>query len=84
MTKLLYFAWLREKIGLAEEDVTVPQNVATVGELMEWQLTRGPNYAAAFGQTKSVRCAVDQDFAKADKAIAGAAEIAFFPPVTGG
>jgi molybdopterin synthase sulfur carrier subunit len=84
VTKLLYFAWLRETIGIAEEDVAVPDEVATVGELIGWLQTRGQNYAAAFGQTKSVRCAVDQDFAKADVAIAGAAEIAFFPPVTGG
>ncbi len=84
MTKLLYFAWLREKVGVAEEDVALPPDLATVGALIEWMKARGPNYAAAFGHGNIVRCALDQDFAKADAAIAGAAEIAFFPPVTGG
>jgi len=84
VTKLLYFAWVREKLGIAEEDVTVPDDVATVGQLREWMVTRGPRYAAAFAEAKSVRCAVDQDFAKDGAMIAGAAEIAFFPPVTGG
>jgi molybdopterin synthase sulfur carrier subunit len=84
VTKLLYFAWLREKIGLSEEEVAIPAEIATVGELIGWLQARGQNYAAAFGQTKSVRCAVDQDFASADAAIEGATEIAFFPPVTGG
>ncbi len=84
MTKLLYFAWLREKIGLAEETVTLPDTVATVGALVDWLAARGANYAAAFAQRKLVRCAVDQDFAGAETGIAGAAEIAFFPPVTGG
>jgi molybdopterin synthase sulfur carrier subunit len=84
VTQILYFAWLREKIGLAEETVTVPETVATVGGLVDWLAARGTNYAAAFAQKKLVRCAVDQDFAGAETAIAGAREIAFFPPVTGG
>ncbi len=84
MTKLLYFAWLREKIGVAEEEVVLPPGLVTVAELIEWLTARGPKYAGALGQSKSVRCAVDQEFVHADAAIAGAAEIAFFPPVTGG
>jgi molybdopterin synthase sulfur carrier subunit len=82
--KLLYFAWLREKIGLAEEDIVVPAGVSDVAGLVAWLQTRGPGYVAAFAQANLVRCAVDQDFAQADAPIAGAKEIAFFPPVTGG
>ncbi len=82
--KLLYFAWLREKIGLAEEDVVAPDGITDVAGLMGWLQTRGPGYAAAFAQAKLVRCAVDQDFAQTDALISGAKEIAFFPPVTGG
>ncbi|OYV33064.1 MAG: molybdopterin converting factor subunit 1 [Acidocella sp. 20-61-6] len=82
--KLLYFAWLREKIGLSEEDVMLPENLRSVADLVEWLRGRGPGYQAAFAQTKLVRCAIDQDFAQADSSIAGATEIAFFPPVTGG
>jgi len=82
--RVLYFAWLREKIGVAEEDVAPPPEVTSVAALIDWLRARGPGYAAAFAQQKLVRCAVDQEFAAPDMAIAGAAEIAFFPPVTGG
>jgi len=82
--RVLYFAWLREKIGLGGEDVLLPPEVETVGALIAWLRGRGPGYAAAFADQKLVRCAVDQDFAGPEAAIAGAEEIAFFPPVTGG
>jgi molybdopterin synthase sulfur carrier subunit len=82
--RVLYFAWLREKIGKSEEDLALPPEVATVGALVEWLKARGPGYEAAFAAPKLVRCAVDQDFAAPDAVIAGAREIAFFPPVTGG
>jgi molybdopterin synthase sulfur carrier subunit len=82
--RMLYFAWLREKIGLAEEDIDLPAEVASVAALIDWLKSRGPGYAAAFADQKLVRCAVDQEFAAPDTAVAGAAEIAFFPPVTGG
>jgi molybdopterin synthase sulfur carrier subunit len=82
--RVLYFAWLREKIGLAEEDIDLPAEVASVAALIDWLKSRGPGYAAAFADQKLVRCAVDQEFAAPDTAVAGAAEIAFFPPVTGG
>jgi len=84
MTKILYFAWLREKLGTAAEDVNLPENLATVADLITWQQTRGENFASAFGAKNQVRCAVDQDFASPVTPIAGAREIAFFPPVTGG
>lgn len=82
--RVLYFAWLREKIGVAEENIEFPPEVKNVAALVDWLKSRGPGYAAAFAVPKLVRCAVDQEFAAPDTAIAGAAEIAFFPPVTGG
>jgi molybdopterin synthase sulfur carrier subunit len=82
--RVLYFAWLRERIGVGEEVVEAPAGVETVGELIEWLRGRGPGYTAAFAEQTLVRCAVDQDFAGPETVIAGAEEIAFFPPVTGG
>jgi molybdopterin synthase sulfur carrier subunit len=82
--KVLYFAWLRERIGAASEDLDLPADIATVGALVEWLKSRGPAHASAFAGDKIVRCAVDQEFAALDAPIAAAREIAFFPPVTGG
>jgi molybdopterin synthase sulfur carrier subunit len=84
MMQILYFAWLREKIGVAEEKIDPPPEVTSVAALIAWLKSRGPGYAAAFADQKLVRCAVDQEFAAPDAMIAGAHEIAFFPPVTGG
>lgn len=81
---LLYFAWLRERIGLGEERVELPHGIATVAGLVDWLRARGPGYDAAFGTAAAVRCAVNQDFASPDAAIAPGDEVAFFPPVTGG
>jgi sulfur-carrier protein len=81
---LLYFAWLRERIGLGEEQVALPEGVATVAALLAWLRSRGPGYEAAFGTTAAVRCAINQDFAAPDAAVRPGDEIAFFPPVTGG
>ncbi len=82
--RILYFAWLREKLGFSEEDLSVPEDVRTVQELVAWMKSRSPRHAAAFENEKLVRCAVDQAFAYSDAEILGAREIAFFPPVTGG
>lgn len=82
--KILYFAWLRTEIGLAEESVTPPADVRTAGELIEWLSKSSPNHATAFEKRDSIRIAIDQDFAEPDAHIANAGEIAFFPPVTGG
>lgn len=84
MTKILYFAWLREKIGVAEDEIALPDEVSTVGGLIGYLRARGPGYVAAFEQEKLVRCAVDQEFSGMDAVVTGAKEIAFFPPVTGG
>jgi sulfur-carrier protein len=82
--KLRYFAWVRERVGVAEEDIEPPAGVATVGELMTWLAERGETYAYAFENPKVVRAAIDRHHVRADARIAGAGEIAFFPPMTGG
>ncbi len=82
--KLRYFAWVRERAGIAEEDVTLPADVATVAELMAWLKTRGPEFEHAFENAQTIRAAIDLTHAEHDVTLAGASEIAFFPPVTGG
>jgi molybdopterin synthase sulfur carrier subunit len=82
--KLLYFAWIREKIGKAEEVLDLPAGVATVGDLVAWLKNRGPEYAEALAQPGVVRAAIDRKHVQPASAIAGAREIALFPPVTGG
>jgi len=81
---VLYFAWLRERVGVAEEQVAPPRDVTTVGALIAWLKVRSPGHEAALSGGKLVRCAVNQDFAGLDAAIAPGDEVAFFPPVTGG
>jgi molybdopterin synthase sulfur carrier subunit len=82
--KLLYFAWLREKLGRAEEVLDVPPTLATVADLIAWLSRRGPEYEAAFSRPGVVRAAIDKRHVQPGTAIAGAREIALFPPVTGG
>ena len=82
--KVLYFAWLRDKAGVAEEEVSPPADVRTVAELARWLASRSAGHAEALGDLAVVRCAVDQDYAQPEDPVAGAAEVAFFPPVTGG
>jgi len=82
--RLLYFAWVRERLGKAEERIDPPAGVATVGELMAWLAQRNEQYAYAFENAKVIRAAIDRRHVRADAAIAGANEIAFFPPMTGG
>ncbi len=82
--KLLYFAWVRERVGKAEEEIAPPADVATVADLMTWLAGRGEEYAHAFEKRKVIRAAIDRVHVKPDTAISGAREIAFFPPMTGG
>jgi sulfur-carrier protein len=82
--KLMYFAWVRERIGKAEETIELPASVSTVGDLISWLSSRGEEYAHAFETPKVIRAAIDQTHVRPDTAIAGAREIAFFPPMTGG
>jgi sulfur-carrier protein len=81
---LKYFAWVRERVGASEERVTLPAEVATVGDVIEWLKQRGEGYAAAFERDGLVCAAVNHEHARRDASLEGAREIAFFPPVTGG
>jgi molybdopterin synthase sulfur carrier subunit len=82
--KLLYFAWLRTKIGTAEETVDPPGTIATVAELVAWLQTRGANYQDALKNPKLVRVAVNREYVGPEHRVKPGDEIAFFPPVTGG
>jgi molybdopterin synthase sulfur carrier subunit len=82
--KILYFAWVRERIGKQDEEIELPPAVRTVGELMTWLAQRGDEYAHAFDNPKVIRAAIDRNHVRADAPVAGAREIAFFPPMTGG
>ena len=82
--KLVYFAWVRERIGLTEEEIALPGSVATVADLVEWLKTRGPEYEYALAEPSAIRVAVDRVHQGRDAPIAGAREIALFPPMTGG
>ena len=82
--KLLYFAWLRAKIGTSEETVELPAGVSTVGELLKWLKRRGPRFADALQDASVVRVAVNQDDVPWDHPVRAGDEVALFPPVTGG
>jgi sulfur-carrier protein len=82
--KVRYFAWVRERVGKAEEDIEPPAGVATVGQLMIWLAGKDEQYAYAFENPKVIRAAIDRSHVRADAPIDGAGEIAFFPPMTGG
>jgi molybdopterin synthase sulfur carrier subunit len=82
--KLVYFAWLRERIDKTEEEVDLPASVQTVGDVMTWLKTRGEEYELAFDNPKVIRAAIDKTHVRPEAKIAGASEIAFFPPMTGG
>ena len=82
--KLLYFAWLKTRIGKAEETVTPPATVKTAGELLDWLATLGSGYAAAVADRRVVRVAVNQEYVGFDHPLRAEDEVALFPPVTGG
>ena len=79
-----YFAWVRERIGTAEERVALPKSVATVRDAIAWLKERGEGYAAAFERESLIHAAIDHKHAAHDAPLQGAREIAFFPPITGG
>lgn len=79
---ILYFAWVRERIGLPREKVET--SAATVAELVAELSAREPRYAAAFADLKGLRVALDQKLSAFDAPLAGVREVAFFPPMTGG
>lgn len=82
--RMVYFAWVRERIGVSEEDVSPPASVATIADLVDWLSGQSTAHAAAFAQRDRLRAARDQAFVSLDTPIDGAKEIALFPPVTGG
>lgn len=84
MTKLVYFAWVRERIGKAEEEVTLPSGVETVGDLLLWLKGRGEEYEHALQHPDVIRVAINHEHVDHREKIGGTSEIALFPPMTGG
>ena len=82
MIDVLYFAWVRERIGIPREKIDT--QAATVTELVAELVAREPRYAAAFGDLRALRVALDQKLSDFDAPLAGVREVAFFPPMTGG
>ncbi len=82
--KIRYFAWVRERVGKTDEEIDLPPGITTVGDLMTWLAKRGEEYAHAFDNPQVIRAAIDRSHVRPETAIAGAREIAFFPPMTGG
>jgi sulfur-carrier protein len=83
-TKLIYFAWVRERIGTPDERLVLPEHVRTVKDLLGYLKGRGENYEAALHHPEVIRVAIDQEHVGHDATISGAREIALFPPMTGG
>jgi sulfur-carrier protein len=84
MTKLLYFAWVREKIGVSEEMIELPPSVTTAGDLIRFLAAKGEGYAEALAHPKVIRVAVNQEHVEHDELIGNPREVALFPPMTGG
>jgi len=82
--KLVYFAWVRERIGKTEETVELPEGIATIADLVRWLKAKGEEYEYAFENEAVVLAAIDHVHVKPEAPLAGAREIAFFPPMTGG
>jgi len=82
--RVLYFAWVKEKVGVTEEQIDPPDGIATIAQLIDWLKARGPEFADAFAKSEVIRAAIDQVHVRHNAKIEGAREIAFFPPVTGG
>lgn len=82
--RVVYFAWVRERIGLSDEHLKLPDNVRTAGEMIAWLSGRGDNYAYALESPSTIRVAADQLHIEHDEPIGAAREIALFPPMTGG
>lgn len=82
--KILYFAWLRERLNRGEEEVSPPAEVATVADLIDWLATRDEAFALAVKKRSLIKAAVDAKLVRPDASIAGASVVALFPPMTGG
>ena len=81
---ILYFAWLKDRLGCAEETVALPPEVEDVAALLDWMRARSPRHREAFAEGGRIRAAVNREFAAQTTRIAPGDEVAFFPPVTGG
>jgi molybdopterin synthase sulfur carrier subunit len=81
---VLYFAWLRERVGLSEERCPLPPGQVTVADLVGVLAARSPRHAAALRERATIRCAVNQEFAPPSAVVQAGDEVALFPPVTGG
>ncbi|KFB10523.1 molybdopterin converting factor subunit 1 [Nitratireductor basaltis] len=82
--KLVYFAWVRERIGKNEEEISVPHEVTDIAGLLDWLADRGDGYAAALEQRQVIRVAVNHRHVTHDTRLPADGEIALFPPMTGG
>lgn len=82
--KILYFAWLRQRIGVAQEEFDLPADVHTVADLVAALTARGPAYAKGFAEPQAIRAAVNFEYVPFDHTLSNSDEVAFFPPVTGG
>jgi molybdopterin synthase sulfur carrier subunit len=82
--KVRYFAWVRERVGHAEEEIELPPEVTSVSDLIQFLSRRDEGYAAAFAEPTVIRAALDHEHVEHDTALAGVREVAFFPPMTGG
>lgn len=82
--QLLYFGWVRTRIGTGSEEIDLPAEISDVRALIEWLQSRGQNYLDALQEIDSIRIAVNQELAELDAQITGADEVAVFPPMTGG
>ena len=82
--KLLYFAWVRERIGKTEEDIVLPAGIEKVSDLLQWLQSRGEGYENALRSPEVIRVAINQEHVGHDEPLAGAREVALFPPMTGG
>ena len=82
--KLVYFAWVRERVGKTDEELDLPSEIATVADLVAWLRGRGEEYEYAFENGDIVRAAIDHVHVRPGTSVLGAREIAFFPPMTGG
>ena len=82
--KVLYFAWLRQRIGIASEEFDLPGNVHNIDDLVSWLAAKGPGYAKGFAEPQVIRAAVNFEYVLFDHKLTNTDEVAFFPPVTGG
>jgi molybdopterin synthase sulfur carrier subunit len=82
--KLIYFAWVRERIGKPQEEVDLPHGIETVADLLRWLKSRGEEYENALQYPDVIRVAIDQEHVAHSERLGSAKEVALFPPMTGG